>query len=214
MSSRRVVFSTGVIAPVVYLVFTTVAFLKYPAEYSPITNWLSDLGNPLVNQSGALFYNLGCIITSLILIAFYLGLRELVNDSKRLKVLLTIAQITGILSSIFLIITALFPLGSHTAIHQISGKLHIIFLGFFLTFSATVLLRNPSLKKWPAYFGFITAVVNFVYGAFLYSVFFAEWIAIGMFIIFVLMISFYSILMVKEEVTQISKNKSPSKSVH
>ena len=193
MRSARVAFSAGVIAAVVYLVFTTVAFLKYPTGYSPVTNWLSDLGNPLVNQSGALFYNLGCILTGLVLIAFYLGLHQWSNGSKRLKVLLTIARIAGILSSVLLIITALFPLGSHTSIHEISGKLHIIALGFFLTFSATFILRHPVLKKWPAYFGFITAAVNFAYGAFLYSIFIAEWLAIAMFIIYVLIISFSSL---------------------
>jgi hypothetical membrane protein len=193
MRRIRMAFVAGLSAVVVYLVFTTIAFLRYPVAYSPTTNWLSDLGNPLINQSGAIFYNLGCILTGLVLIAFYLGLREWVNDNKRLKVLLTIAQIVGILSSIFLIIAALFPLGSHTSIHEISGKMHIILLGFFLTFSATAIIRHPVLAKWPAYFGFIVAVANFVYGAFLYSVFVAEWLAIGMFIIYVLMISFSSL---------------------
>jgi hypothetical membrane protein len=190
---RMLIIIAGFAAITIYVVFTALAFSQYPSAYSPFKNWLSDLGNPLINQSGALLYNLGCILTSIVLIIFYVGIREWVNDNKRLKVLLTIAQIAGILSSIFLIITALFPLGSHTEIHQISGKLHIIFLGFFLTFSATVLLRNPVLTKWPAYFGFITAAVNFVYGAFLYSVFVAEWLAIGMFIIYLLMISFTSL---------------------
>jgi hypothetical membrane protein len=188
-----IILVAGFAAVAIYVVFAAIALVKYPNAYSPLTNWLSDLGNPLVNQSGALFYNLGCIITSLVLIAFYLGLRGLVNDSKRIKILLKMAQITGILSSIFLTITALFPLGSHTSIHEISGKMHVIFLGFFLTFSATVLLRQSVLRKWPAYFGFLTAVVNFVYGAFLFSVFVAEWVAIGMFIIYVLMISLDSL---------------------
>jgi hypothetical membrane protein len=190
---RMLLITTGFAAFTIYVVFTALAFSKYPDAYSPVKNWLSDLGNPLINQSGAFLYNLGCVLTSIVLIVFYVGMREWANDSKRLKLLLTIAQITGILSSIFLIITALFPLGSNTEIHQISGKLHVIFLGFFLTFSATVLLRNPVLTKWPAYFGFITAVVNFVYGAFLHSVFIAEWLAIGMFIIYLLMISFTSL---------------------
>lgn len=190
---RMRIIITGFTAFTIYVVFTALAFSKYPNAYNPVNNWLSDLGNPLVNQSGALLYNLGCVLTSIVLIVFYLEMGEWGNDNKRLKVLLTIARVAGIFSSIFLIITALFPLGSHTEIHQISGKVHVIFLGFFLTFSATVLLRNPVLTKWPAYFGFITAVVNFVYGAFLYSVFIAEWLAIGMFIIYLLMISFASL---------------------
>jgi hypothetical membrane protein len=190
---RVIIVVAGFAAVAIYVVFTAIALIKYPNTYSPLTNWLSDLGNPLVNQSGALFYNLGCVLTGLVLVAFFFGLREWVNGSKRLKVLLTIAQISGLLSSIFLTITAFFPLGTHTPLHAISGKMHIIFLGFFLTFSATVIMRHPLLRKWLAYFGFLAAVVNFVYGAFLHSVFLAEWVAIGMFIIYVLMISINSL---------------------
>jgi hypothetical protein len=72
---------------------------------------------------------------------------------------------------------------------MISGKAHIFFAGFFLTFSATILLRHPHTPKWLAYFGFLAALINFIYGAFLNSVFIAEWAAIGLFIIYVLMIS-------------------------
>jgi hypothetical protein len=199
---RKIIVISGFTAVAIYVIFTAMALFKYPGVYSPFANWLSDLGNPLVNQSGAIFYNLGCVLTSLVLIGFYVSLHEWVYNDKRLKILLTIAQISGLLSSIFLIVTALFPLGTHTSIHEISGKLHVIFLGFFLTFSATVLLRHSVSRKWPAYFGFTAAVINFVYGAFLHSVFVAEWIAIGMFIIYILMISYYSRFIKRKQILQ------------
>jgi hypothetical protein len=181
---------TGITAFVIYLSFTLAAFLMYPGQYGPVTNWLSDLGNPLENQYGALVYNLGCILTSVVLVLFFFGLREWISGDKKLRILLAIAQVSGLLSSIFLIMAALFPLGSHSAIHAVSGKLHVIFLGFFFTFSATALLKHPASIKWFAYFGFAGALANFIYGAFLYSVFIAEWVAIGIFIIYVLMISY------------------------
>ncbi|HVN54520.1 MAG TPA: hypothetical protein VMT46_09340 [Anaerolineaceae bacterium] len=53
-------------------------------------------------------------------------------------------QATGILSSLALIVSALFPLRTQTLIHSIAGKAHIFFVGFFLTFSATVFLKHPS----------------------------------------------------------------------
>ena len=193
MKSKGVIIVAGVMAAAFYLAFTTVAFFKYPDEYSPLTNWLSDLGDPLVNISGAIYYNMGCILTSLCLIAFFFGLRIWNNGDKKIRIFLIIAQVSGLLSTFALIIAALFPLGSHTSIHALSGKMHVIFLGFFLTFSASIWLRHPSAIKWFAYFGFLSALVNFVYGVFLYSVFMAEWVAIGMFIIYVLMISFDSL---------------------
>ena len=202
MESKRIVIVFGVMAAAFYLLFTTVAFLDYPVQYSPLTNWLSDLGNPLVNQSGAIFYNAGCILASLCLIAFFFGLGIWDNGNSKIKKFLTIAQISGLISSFALIITALFPLGSHTSVHILSGKMHIIFIGFFLTFSASLLLRHPVAMKYFAYFGFSSALVNFVYGAFLYSVFVVEWVAIGMFIIYVLMIAYNSKLLGNKEASE------------
>jgi hypothetical protein len=189
MITNRQVGVSGFMASAVYLVCATVAFFNYPLAYSPFANWLSDLGNPIINPTGAFSYNLGCVLTGLCLTFFSLGLEIWnVGDNKR-RTLLTIAQATGIISSLALIVSAFFPLGAQTLIHTISGKAHIFFAGFFLTFSATIFLRHPDTPKWLAYFGFLAALINFIYGAFLHSVFIAEWVAIGLFTLYVVMIS-------------------------
>ena len=193
MINNKQVWVMGFMATAAYLICATVAFFHYPLAYNPFSNWLSDLGNPIINPGGAFSYNLGCVLTGLCLIFFSLGL-EIWNDgSKNRLIHLRITQTTGIISSLSLIISAFFPLGAQTLIHMISGKSHIFFLGFFLTFSATILLRDLETPKWVAYFGFMVALVNFIYGAFLHAVFIAEWAAIGLFIIYVLMISGNSI---------------------
>jgi hypothetical protein len=191
-------FTAGITAIVIYLVFTLVAFLQYPGTYRPTTNWLSDLGNPLANPSGAVFYNLGCILTSLVLIIFYIGLRQWYVGDKKMKILLIIAQVSGVLSSFSLILAALFPLGAHSSIHSFWSAMIAVFLGFFLTFSATALLKHRAFIKWFAYYAFLAALVNFIYGAFLHSVFFAEWVSIGMFIIYVFTVTYNSRLLSKD----------------
>ena len=189
MMIKSQIWVAGFAAAAVYFICTGIAFSHYPLAYSPSANWLSDLGNPLVNPSGALSYNLGCILSGLCLVFFYLGLDIWAGGEDKHRYLLTIAQATGILSSLCLIVSAFFPLGPQTLIHSIAGKGHIFFAGFFLTFSATVLLRKAQPSKWLAYFGFLTAGVNFIYGAFLHAVFAAEWAAIGALILYILLIS-------------------------
>ncbi len=189
MLKNRQIWVTGFLATAVYLLCTTVAYFNYPLAYTPLANWLSDLGNPLVNPNGAFSYNLGCVLSAIVLIFFYLGLDIWKNGDKKRGVLLAIAQVAGILSSLFLIVSAFFPLGAQTPIHSFSGKAHIFFVGFFLTFSGTALLRLPEMPKWLAYFAFLVAVINFIYGAILREVFIAEWAAIGLFIVYVLLIS-------------------------
>jgi hypothetical membrane protein len=189
MTNPRLVWVPGYLAAAVYILCVAVAYVNYPLAYSPLENWLSDLGNPIINPTGAFAYNLGCVLAGLCLVFFFFGLNIWNDGHNKGKNLLSIAQVTGILSAIFLIVSALFPLGAHTPIHSISGKAHIFFAGFFLTFSATILLRQPHGSKWLALFGFLAAVVNFGYGAFLHAVFIAEWAAIGMFILYVLLLS-------------------------
>jgi hypothetical membrane protein len=150
MKNIRLVWVAGFIASAVYLIGAAVAYFMYPFSYSPVTNWLSDLGNPINNLGGAFSYNLGCILVGLGLIGFSLGLQTWDDGNKRHRIILMIAQVTNIVSALSLIVAALFPLGTHTLTHAIAGKLHIFFAGFFLAFSATVLVNHPQTPKWIA----------------------------------------------------------------
>jgi hypothetical protein len=201
MSNRSggwpIISGAGIAAAVVYLIFALVAFLKYPGPYSLLTNWLSDLGNPLDNPSGAVFYRLGCALSGLFLILFYVRLGIWNTGGKKTRVLLTIAQCAGVFSAVSLIITAIFPLGTSTETHSLWSMMLYIALGFFLTFSATALMKNPAFKKGFGYYAFLTATVNFVFGAILHEIFWAEWISVGMFIAYVLMIAYNSMVLVR-----------------
>ncbi len=192
-----IISSAGIAAVVVYLVFALVAFLKYPGAYGPLTNWLSDLGNPLANPSGAIFYRLGSMLSGATLILFYLKLGIWNPGSNKTRVLLTIAQCTGVFSAVCLIITGIFPLGTATEIHSLWSMMLYISLGFFLTFSATALMKSPVFKKGFVYYAFLTAAVNFVFGAILHEIFWAEWISVGMFIAYVLMVACNSMVLVR-----------------
>lgn len=189
---KMVVSAAGMAACGIYLGLTLVAFLKFPGDYGPLTNWLSDLGNPNMNPGGAGYYNLGCIFAGIALLAFFIGLGAWNTGERKMKILLAIAQISGVFSALSLLITAAFPLGLYTSIHSIASMLLYISLGFVLTFSATALLKNRSFSSVFCYWGFLTAIVNFTCGAFLTEVYVGEWISLGMFIIYVFMISISS----------------------
>jgi hypothetical protein len=201
MNSRSggstVTSSAGIAAVVIYLTFALVAFLKYPAPYGPLTNWLSDLGNPLANPSGAIFYRLGCMLSGVALVLFYLRLGIWNTGSRRTRVPLTVAQCAGVFSAVSLIVTGMFPLGTSTKIHSLWSMMLYISLGFFLTFSATALMKNPAFRKGFGYYAFVTAGVNFAFGAILHETFWAEWTSVGMFMVYVLMISYNSMALAR-----------------
>ncbi len=67
-------FVTSLFAVMCYLTFALLAFAQYPLPYSPMSNWLSDLGNAVLNPHGTLFYNIGIVATGVVLLLFFIGL--------------------------------------------------------------------------------------------------------------------------------------------
>ena len=148
MKILSIVSFTGIIAACIYLAFTLVAILYYPQPYSPLTNWLSDFGNPIKNPSGAIYYNTGGVLTSITLVLFFAGMYKWNIGDKKMKVFLMVSQISGTVFALSFIITALFPLGVNDSIHSFFSIMLFIFIGFFETFSASAIRRNPSHARW------------------------------------------------------------------
>lgn len=112
----------GLLAAIAYLGFALVSYSLYPHPYSPLRNWLSDLGNTLVNTSGGFLYNLGCIVTGCVLVVFYVGLNVWRTDDRVSKRLLTIGQAAGVISSLALILSAAYNIGEDPELHSQFSK--------------------------------------------------------------------------------------------
>ncbi len=183
--------STAIVASIIYLAFTAIALAYYPQTYSPLTNWLSDLGNPTVNPSGALYYDAGGVVTSVALIFFFMGMYTWRLGDKKAKTFLLASQIAGIALALCFIMTAVFPLGVNTSVHSTFSVMLFVFIGFFEIFSASAARRNKAFPKTLSVFGFAVAIVNFGlavsfnFGDF----FFGEWLMVGLFIAYTFTLS-------------------------
>ena len=182
---------TGIIAACIYLAFTLVAILYYPQPYSPLTNWLSDFGNPTRNPAGAIYYNTGGILTSAVLMLFFAGMYTWNTGDKKAKVFLILSQISGIIFAASFAMSAIFPLGVNNSVHSFFSIMLFIFIGFFEIFSASAIRRNPSKIKWIAYFGFIAAMINFAFGVSFnfMNLFIGEWVIIAIIIAYIITLS-------------------------
>jgi hypothetical protein len=176
-----------IIASIIYILTTLAAYLTYPLPFSPINNWLSDLGNPLNNPRGAVVYNIGCIIVSLILIPYFWQLRVLLTGKRKTDIPLMIAIISGILSSVFLIVTASFPLGTHTDIHSSFSGVHFISVDFFLSFTAVAFWLDPRKPRWLAILGYVISIINLITMC-IFRIFFGEWITVISFIVYIILV--------------------------
>jgi len=177
-------FVTGMFAIVCYLTFALLAFSRYPLPYSPMSNWLSDLGNVGLNPGGALFYNIGIVATGVVLLPFFLGLSQWKTGSNRgQNLMLFITQGLGILGSLAMVMSGLYPINLF-ALHSFFSTCLYILLGTGFAFSVAALRYHPACPRWLLILGILTALVAMLYGIF-HTAFVLEWITIFLFLCYV-----------------------------
>lgn len=160
MNSKFSFNMLGMLAFAVFTIFTLTAVLFYPTFYNPLYEWLSNLGNVNLNPSGALFFNLGCIITALILIPFFITLRRWDPTGRWSKILVIIGVLLGIFASISLIGVGVFP-ETNIQMHTIAAS------GVFGSLFIIIILLNIALFKHPkfmhgvTYWGILAVLITF-----------------------------------------------------
>lgn len=149
----------GMLAFVVFTIFTLTSVALYPTHYSPLYEWLSNLGNVNFNPIGAAFFNWGCIITAIILMPFFAGLYRWNPVKKWAKVLLILGIILGIFASISLIGVGVFPetnLQMHIlAASGVFGSLFIIII-----LLSIALFKHEKFMPIVAYWGIIAVLIT------------------------------------------------------
>lgn len=177
-------FVTAMIDIVCYLTFALLAFSRYPLPYSPLSNWLSDLGNVSVNPSGALFYNIGIVATAGAVLLFFLGLAQWKMAKKRLQiVMLAVTQGFGILGALAMLMSGLFPINVFALHSVLSAGLYIL-LGTAFAFSVAALRYHPACPRWLLILGVVTALVAMLFGVF-HTVYVLEWVTVALFLCYV-----------------------------
>ncbi|MBD3194823.1 MAG: DUF998 domain-containing protein [Candidatus Lokiarchaeota archaeon] len=131
----HMVYYGGLLTIIFYLCFLIIAWILFPNPASPLDHWLSDLGryevpidgNPVwrfidgsyklyselginsIPNLGAIFYNIGCIFTGIMMMVFFIGLMKIENSEiKRIKIITNIFTLLGIIGGIFLILIGIF----------------------------------------------------------------------------------------------------------
>ena len=177
-------FVTGMFAIVCYLAFALLAFSRYPLPYSPMSNWLSDLGNANLNPSGALFYNVGIVVIAVLLLPFFLGLSRWKMENNRIQnLMLFLTQGLGILAALAMILSGLYPI-NFLALHSFFSTCLDILLGTAFAFSVAALKYHPTCPRWLLIVGALTTLVALLYGIF-HTVFVLEWVTIALFLCYI-----------------------------
>lgn len=172
-------FVAGLFAIVCYLAFALLAFARYPLPYSPLKNWLSDLGNPDLNPSGALFYNTGIIATAVLLPLFFLGLSRWKMENNRIqRLMLSITQGFGILGAFAMFLSGLYPINS-PALHGFFSICLYILLGTAFAFSVAALRYHAACPRWLLIVFAFAALVDMLSGVF-HTATVLEWVTVAL----------------------------------
>jgi len=181
-------FIAGNLAVLCYLVFTLLAYSRYPLPFSPTSNWLSDLGNPNNNPQGAIFYNIGIISTALLLIVFFLGLSVWKIDDNRVQIImLRLTQVSGILGAFCMIMSAIFPINLFTIHSFWSTSLYILLSTAFI-FSVAMLRYHKRVPRWLLILGVSTAMMVILTSIFPIA-YVLEWFTLSLFLSYVGLLS-------------------------
>ena len=99
---------SGIFVILLYCVFTFISWGLYPEEYGPVTHYLSRLGNLDYSPFGAIFYNLGCILTGIALFPFFIGFYVWYTPKIYQRIPLIVGQIIGLCSAVALIMIGVY----------------------------------------------------------------------------------------------------------
>jgi hypothetical membrane protein len=179
--------SSGLIV-VCYVVLAGIAFSTFSLPYSPIHNWLSDLGNPDINPSGAVFYNVGMVITAGLVLVFFLSLfRFRLQDNRIQNVMTLLTAIFGAAGSVGMLMSAIHPINQPAA-HSAWCMVLFFSLGTAFAFSVAMFRYYRRYPRWLLVVGAIVALVNMGSQIFFGNVPICEWIIVTLFLSYCLLL--------------------------
>ena len=168
-----------------YSICTLLAFFNYRLPYSPLKNWLSDLGNKVLNPNGAIIYNTGIVLTAACLLLFFLGFSALKNSKNRIQNLMIIlTQSCGILGCVSMALSAFYSIDT-PAPHSLFSAIMRISIGTAFAFSVAALRYNPKVPKWLLILGVLTTLTNLLVSVLFNSIQVLEWPTIFLFLAYV-----------------------------
>ena len=149
----------------IYLVLAVTAAFLYLKGFNPLTNTLGQLGNPTLNPSGAIFYNIGIFIIScpIFLIAILvLAFGKEWKAKFGVKNKLMFHSVVGfmVLFAFLNILTAVFPAGTNDAANSLFTLLFFISFELFVVLSALGIRKVKDRVDWVPKLGFAVFTIN------------------------------------------------------
>jgi|GEM_PF-2190865 len=156
----------GIFAFISFTLLTFISLALYPGEYSIVFNWLSNLGNVNLNPHGAVYFNMACIVTGIILIPFIFRLYRWDTGKLLERFLLVLTIILGIFAALSLILVGVFP-ETHIDLHvrAATGVFEAMFL--FIILMTGAIFNHAKFMITVALIGVLAVIIDLFFLALL-----------------------------------------------
>ena len=187
-SSYPLATVAGAASIIVCVSLAGAAYAWYPWAFSPMTNWISDLGNTLLSPIGSILFRLDMVIVGVGLAAFFLGLRALTHGQRIwIKLLIGLGQIGGLVASLAVTMTGIYSEDQNTA-HALWASILFISLAVTVMFIGWGLFFHPRVQSLLGAFAFAVCAADVV--SIVNRSHWLEWVAVPLLLVFVAQLSY------------------------
>lgn len=177
----------GVVSIAVCVSLALAAYLVYPWAFSPMTNWISDLGNTWLNPRGSFLFRLDMVVVGVGLAAFFLGLRALMHGQHlRTRVLIVLAQVSGLVAAAALVMTGIFSENQEGA-HALWATVLFVALAVTVPLLGWGVLYHPRVPTRVSYVALVACAADIV--SIMARSHWLEWVAVLLLLLFVAQVS-------------------------
>ena len=165
------------------MALAVVAYADYPRAFSPAANWISDLGNTLLNPRGSIFFRADMVSVGLVLAAFFVGLAAWHRGQRLIfKSFLALGQFSGLVAAAALVMTGIYSENDHTA-HALWVTVLFIAMASAVWFIGWAPVWHPRLPQKIPYVAWVACGADLV--AVIAHRHWLEWLAVGLLLCFV-----------------------------
>jgi hypothetical membrane protein len=201
---RNLAYVSSLVLVVSYLALTLLSLSRFPDLFSPLRNWLSDLGNPELNPGGAVLYNTGILLTGAAMAFFFVGLGIWkLQGHKAQNVMLLLTQACGCLGALAMVLSGVFPI-STPQLHSFWSAALYILTGTAFAFAVATLRYYRGVSKWLLIAGGFV-VIEDLFWSLVLNIYPMEWLTVFLFLGFILLLGLET-----KRSTLLTNNKSAS----
>jgi len=146
----------------IFTVLVLISIILFGPTFSFVDHHMSTLGTQSRNPSGYLFFNIACMITGVLLVPFFYGIKEWRTEDKVLNFFLYIFIGLGFIACFGIFMLAIFH-GDYKPWHVIFSAVHWVADLFFLAIAPIPLLRHKKFYRSIIIMCVIATIFNFIY---------------------------------------------------